>query len=134
MFWVYLKNLNISKNLRTLKTNFEEADGLGIRFLRIVLQVRGTFILGEVRHVWIWGVTQQLLFSKSNDFLPVFALAQSKIRRFWFLLIFSFVWQTDKIWVLFDSQYFIVADRWDKKLRSDKEKIYVNLSKVRIIV
>ena len=30
MFWVYLKNLSIPKNLRTLKTNFEEADGLGI--------------------------------------------------------------------------------------------------------
>ena len=31
MFSVYLKNLSIPKNLRTLKTNFEEADGLGIR-------------------------------------------------------------------------------------------------------
>ena len=30
MFWVYLKNLSIPKNLRTLETNFEEADGLGI--------------------------------------------------------------------------------------------------------
>ena len=33
MFWVYLKNLNIPKNLRTLKTNFEEADGLGISII-----------------------------------------------------------------------------------------------------
>ena len=32
MFWVYLKILSIPKNLRTLKTNFEEADGLGISF------------------------------------------------------------------------------------------------------
>ena len=30
MFWEYLKNLSRPKNLRTLKTNFEEADGLGI--------------------------------------------------------------------------------------------------------
>ena len=30
MFWVYLKNLNIPKSFRTLETNFEEADGLGI--------------------------------------------------------------------------------------------------------
>ena len=29
-FWVYLENLSIPKNLRTLKTNFEKADGLGI--------------------------------------------------------------------------------------------------------
>ena len=27
---MHLKNLSIPKNLRTLKTNFEEADGLGI--------------------------------------------------------------------------------------------------------
>ena len=30
MFWVWLKFLRILKNLSTLKTNFEEADGLGI--------------------------------------------------------------------------------------------------------
>ena len=30
LFWVRLKNLNLTKNLRTLKTNFEKADGLGI--------------------------------------------------------------------------------------------------------
>ena len=32
IFWVYLKNLSIPQNLTTLKTNFEEADGLGIRY------------------------------------------------------------------------------------------------------
>ena len=32
MFWVYLKNLSVPKNLRTLKTNFEKADGLGNSF------------------------------------------------------------------------------------------------------
>jgi hypothetical protein len=31
LFLVYVKNLSIPKNLRTPKTNFEEADGLGIR-------------------------------------------------------------------------------------------------------
>ena len=30
MFWVYLRNLSIPKYLRTLKINFEKADGLGI--------------------------------------------------------------------------------------------------------
>ena len=33
MFWVKLKNLSISKNLRTLKTNFESADGLEKNYL-----------------------------------------------------------------------------------------------------
>jgi hypothetical protein len=36
---------------------------------------RGASILGEVRNVWISRATQQLLCSKSNDFLAVFALA-----------------------------------------------------------
>ena len=30
LIWVYFKNLSIPKDLRTLKTNFESADGLGI--------------------------------------------------------------------------------------------------------
>ena len=38
---------------------------------------RGTSILGEVRNVEISRVTQQLLCSKSHDFLAVFALAHS---------------------------------------------------------
>ena len=45
MFRVYLKNLSIPKNLRTLKTNFEEADGLGIRlryFNTIIFFVLGS--------------------------------------------------------------------------------------------
>jgi hypothetical protein len=32
----------------------------------------------EVHHMWIWGVTQQLLWSKSHDFQAVFALTHSK--------------------------------------------------------
>ena len=42
-------------------------------------QTRGTSILGEVRNVEISRVTQQILCSKSHDFLAVFALAHSKI-------------------------------------------------------
>ena len=30
MFWAYLRILSIPKNLRTIKTNFEKANGLGI--------------------------------------------------------------------------------------------------------
>ena len=47
---------------------------------------------------------------------------------------FSFVCQTDAIWVLFDSQYFLVADVWDKNPRSNQQTIYASLLKVRIIV
>ena len=42
---------------------------------------RGTSILGEMRNVEISRVTQQLLCSKSHDFLAVFALAHSKINQ-----------------------------------------------------
>ena len=42
---------------------------------------RGTSILGEVRNVEISRVTQQLLCSKSHDFLAVFALTHSKINQ-----------------------------------------------------
>ena len=49
--------------------------------LRYYTQTRGTSILGEVRNVEISGVTQQLLCSKSHDFLAVFALAHSKINQ-----------------------------------------------------
>ena len=48
---------------------------------------RGTFILGEVRSVEISGVTEELLFSKSHDFLAISALAHSKINKF--ALIFN---------------------------------------------
>ena len=44
-----------------------------------VMTARGTSILGEVHNVEISRVTQQLLCSKSHDFLAVFALAHSKI-------------------------------------------------------
>ena len=42
---------------------------------------RGTSILGEVRNVEISRVTQQLLCSKSHDFLAIFALAHSKFNK-----------------------------------------------------
>ena len=42
---------------------------------------RGTSILGEVRNVQISRVTQQLLCSKSHDFLAIFPLAHSKINQ-----------------------------------------------------
>ena len=45
-----------------------------------VVGTRGTSILGEVRNVEK-RVTQQLLCSKSHDFLAVFALAHSKINK-----------------------------------------------------
>ena len=44
-------------------------------------KVRGTSILGEVRNVEIPGPTQQLLCSKSHDFLAIFTLAHSKINE-----------------------------------------------------
>ena len=44
-------------------------------------EIRGTSILGEVRNVEISGATQQLLCSKSHDFLAIFALAHSKINQ-----------------------------------------------------
>ena len=42
---------------------------------------RGTSIQGEVHNVEISGVTQQLLCSKSHDFLDAFALAHLKINQ-----------------------------------------------------
>ena len=47
----------------------------------LLVATRGTSILGEVRNVEISRVTQQLLCSKSHDFLAVFALAHSKINQ-----------------------------------------------------
>ena len=44
-------------------------------------EIRGISILGEVRNVEISRVTQQLLCSKSHDFLAIFALAHSKINQ-----------------------------------------------------
>ena len=46
-----------------------------------LLDTRGISIQGEVRHVWISRATQQLLCSKSHDFLAVFALAHSKTNQ-----------------------------------------------------
>ena len=42
---------------------------------------RSTSILGEVRNVEISRATQQILCSKSHDFLAIFALAHSKINQ-----------------------------------------------------
>ena len=44
----------------------------------IIGKARGTSIQGEVCHVEIWGVTQQLLCSKSHDFLAVFCSSTLK--------------------------------------------------------
>ena len=44
-------------------------------------QTRGISILGEVRNVEISRVTQQLLCSKSHDFLAIFDLTHSKINQ-----------------------------------------------------
>ena len=46
-----------------------------------LVPIRGISILGEVRNVEISRVTQQLLCSKSHDFLAIFALAHSKINQ-----------------------------------------------------
>ena len=51
------------------------------QFQIVLVFSRGTSILGEVRNVEISRVTQQLLCSKSHDFLTVFALAHSKINK-----------------------------------------------------
>ena len=48
--------------------------------------IRGISILGEGRNVEISRVTQQLLSSKSQDFLAVFALAHSKINQIAYFL------------------------------------------------
>ena len=45
------------------------------------LTTRGISISGEVRNAEISRVTQQLLCSKSHDFLAIFALAHSKINQ-----------------------------------------------------
>ena len=47
----------------------------------VLVDPRGTSILGEVRNVEISRITQQLLCSKSHDFLTVFALTHSKINQ-----------------------------------------------------
>ena len=47
----------------------------------IINKPRGISTLGEVHHVAIWGVTQQLLCSKSHDFLAIFTLAHSKFNQ-----------------------------------------------------
>ena len=44
-------------------------------------RTRATSVLGEVRNVEIPRATQQLLCSKSHDFLAIFALAHSKINQ-----------------------------------------------------
>ena len=54
-------------------------------FVHNLIRTRGTSILGEVRKVEISRVTQQLLCSKSDDFLAVFALAYSKVNQIAYL-------------------------------------------------
>ena len=50
-------------------------------FTPSLTKCRGISILAEVRNVEISRVTQQLLYSKSHDFLAIFALAHSKINQ-----------------------------------------------------
>ena len=50
-------------------------------FVIELIQCRGTSILGEVCNVEISRATQQLICSKSHDFLAVFTLAHSKINE-----------------------------------------------------
>ena len=47
----------------------------------LVVNTRGTSILGEVGNVEISRATQQLLNGKSHDFLAVSALAHSKTNQ-----------------------------------------------------
>ena len=56
MFWVYLKNLTIPKNLRILKTNFKEADGLGKSYENMKILHTFVYILqgkmGKMEKIW----------------------------------------------------------------------------------
>ena len=63
---------------RILYTNHKYTK-LHLKSIETMAGSRGTSILGEVRNVEISRATQQLLCSKSHDFLAVFALAHSKI-------------------------------------------------------
>ena len=45
------------------------------------MTTRGISILGEVRNVEVSRVTQQLLCSKSYDFLAIFTVAHSNINQ-----------------------------------------------------
>ena len=47
----------------------------------MLVPTRGISILGEVRNARKERVTQQILCSKSQDFLAIFALAHSKINQ-----------------------------------------------------
>ena len=61
----------------SVRSDFRKKDREEVR----EVSPRGTSILGEVRNVEISRVTQQLLCSKSHDFLAIFALAHSKINQ-----------------------------------------------------
>ena len=50
-------------------------------FHSVTFRILAPAILGEVRNVEISRATQQLLWSKSHDFLTIFALARSKINQ-----------------------------------------------------
>ena len=54
----------------------------GLSAVSIFVWHRGTSILGEVFNLWISRATQQLLCSKSHDFLAAFALKSIKLHNF----------------------------------------------------
>ena len=76
------KAMKLFKSLRTFKFPQNCKKLRSFKYvLNIVTCTRGISILGEVQNVEISRVTQQLLCSKSHDFLAVFALAHSKINQ-----------------------------------------------------
>ena len=62
-----------------------------------------TFILGEVRHVWIWGVTQQFLCSKSFDSW----ITLSKKYAIWLIFKCSGAKKAYKSWNLLDRSCWV---------------------------
>ena len=74
-----------SEHYKKVRTKFKSSADIhkGTVSLTTIMYIssRGTSILGEVRNVEISRVTQQLICSKSHDFLAVFAQPHSKINQ-----------------------------------------------------
>ena len=91
IFLYYLRSNKVEKALRLALEmskvvdkvlDFSNKEQKSCRTTRTTLAcARGTSILGEVRNVEISRPTQQLLCSKSHDFLAIFALAHSIINK-----------------------------------------------------
>ena len=75
-----LSHASPTNSFRTIASDSDLAL-LHVRMSVKYISTRGISIQGEVRHVWISRATQQLLCSKSHDFLAIFALAHSKINQ-----------------------------------------------------